>query len=107
MKGLIIYPNYTYSNPNQKQFERLLSGLVDQCDIHILSRKGPRLPKFPEESSVFEIPEESLFRVRFQHALQKFCPQLAYCPDELRLVINSSLKKTGNNLVKQEKYDLK
>ena len=105
MKGLIIYPNYTYSNPNQKQFERLLSGLVDQCDIHILSRKGPRLPKFPEESSVFEIPKESLFRVRFQHALQKFCPQLAYCPDELRLVINSSLKKTGINLVKKEKYD--
>ena len=103
MKGLFIYPNFSYTNPNQKQFERLLSGLVDKCEIHILSRRGPRLQLTP--GTIHYIQEESRIKSRFQHALQRVCPVLAYCPDELRILINSSLKKTGMRLVEMDDFD--
>ena len=103
MKGLIIYPNFSYDNPNQIQLNRLISGLGDKCEIHVLARKGPRTPS--TLAKVFYIPKENFFRVHFQRVLQKICPSLAYPPDELRFVINHSLKRTGKRLVQKEHYD--
>ena len=62
MKGLIIYPNFSYNNPNQIQLNRLISGLGDKCEIHVLARKGPRTPS--TLAKVFYIPKENFFRVR-------------------------------------------
>lgn len=86
---LFIYPNFTYSQPGQKQFERFLLALKDCCRLNIVTRTGP-------------ITLSSVYNPYYTHGsyafwlsgiLKRTIPDLAYIPDILRWTVNPFLMK--------------
>lgn len=100
---LFIYPNFSFSNPNAKQFDRLLGSIEGQCTLNVLARKGPRNSTV-KGIELFSVPE-SRFRVLFQHALLRFAGDWAYQPDELRPLVNTRMYRVARKLVKEKHFD--
>ncbi len=101
-RPLFIYPNFSFSNPNQKQFERLLDSLRNICDPHVLTRKGPR--RIPAGVRI-DLTPDIRWREIIQHRLEAIGSRWAYAPDELRCIVNTPMTKDALRILKQERKD--
>lgn len=94
---LFIYPNYTFNNPTQKQFERLLFAIKRECNLNILTRKGPRRL----DSRFNPYYTHGSYGAKLGGALKfAFC-DLAFLPDVLRWTTNPFLLSGGERFVKK------
>ena len=100
---LFIYPNFTFTNPNSKQFDRLLESIESQCRLTVLARKGPRISNVTSVE-VLDV-SDTRFRTLFQHGMLKFAGDWAYLPDELRPLVNTRFYRAGRKWMKERHFD--
>ena len=94
---LFIYPNFTYNNPTQKQFERLLYAIEKECSLNILTRKGPR-----ELDSRFNLYfTHGSYGAKLGGLLKYIFCDLAFLPDVLRWTTNPFLLRGGKRFIKE------
>lgn len=95
---LFIYPNFTFSNPTQKQFERFLLALRNEYNLNIVTRRGPR-----ELTHCFNpYFSKGSYGVYLNAILKRTFCDLAYLPDVLRWTVNPLLSSAVTKAIKNE-----
>jgi len=94
---LFIYPNFTFNNPTQKQFERLLLSLEDECRLNILTRKGPR----SLDSHFNAYYTHGSYGAKLGGLLKLIFCDLSFLPDILRWTTNPFLLRGADKFIKE------